>query len=181
MRGYMVLLLLMIPVFGACQVAPVPEPVIEWMEDPSKPPVPPPPPPGGHDSRLAALPLTKENARRVIVEATVWAPDGIGFGSEAHHTPRQAMKLLLEQPGAGDLFESLYQRAGTPGRLLTLCALHLGKDPRFERLAGPFVGSKEQVTAYISSCIGESRSAGDILAEISTTDACRDNPHGNLR
>jgi hypothetical protein len=110
----------------------------------------------------------------MIAEATVWAPDGIGLAPAARHTPRQAMTLLLEQPEAGGLFESLYQRAGTPGRPLALCALHLEKDPRFARLAAPFVGSTERVDTYVG-CMGESRSAGEILAKIRTTDLCQAN------
>ena len=162
--------------FAGCQVASPPEPALAWVRDSAEPrpqpDVAPGPPPGGHDYDLCKLPLTIENARRVVLEATVWAPDGFGL-ARWPHPPRASLQLLLRQPQSGELLEELYRGAATPGRLLVLCALHLGRDARFQRLAAPLVGSAEKVDTFVG-CSGISRTAGEILTAISTTDTCQD-------
>lgn len=172
MHARMIPLLLLMLTFGACQVAPVPDPDLDWVNDPSRPRPAPPPPPGAHDQELALLPLTPESARRTVVEATVWAPYGIGIAPSDRRGQLETLAFLLRQPHAGELLEEMYERAGTPGRLLALCALRRVHDDRFARLSAPLVGSRERVgTCY--GCICETEAAGDILAGITTGDVCR--------
>jgi hypothetical protein len=111
----------------------------------------------------------------VLVEATVFAPWGIGLGGR----PIQALaiNILLEQPSAADALEVIYQHAETAGRLLALCALRSVDPARFEKLAKPLAVSRDRVTTF-GGCIGTEQSASELLSEISNTRVCSEIPKG---
>src|SRR5207245_9968637 len=81
------------------------------------------PPPGGPDEAFLKLPrpLSVHDAKRVVIEATVFAPWGIGYGGR----PLQALALtvLLGQPSSRDILVDVYDHASLPGKLLALCGL----------------------------------------------------------
>ena len=164
---------LVILTVSACSPAPPPDPELSWVDKAPGPTEPPQPPPGGHDSQLEWLPtpLSVANARRVLTEATVWAPRGVGLA----HRPMQSMavKALLDQPRPGEVLEEVYQDSEMPGKLLALCGLRKADNERVMRLASPLLNSPQSLTVY-EGCIGEHRAVRDLVSEILKGSACED-------
>jgi len=160
---------------ASCDVPQPPDPPgIDWAKPVSARRLPT-PPPGDRDAAFENLaqPLSAHDARRVLVEATVFAPWGSGLGGR----PIQALAInvLLDQPLAADALEVIYQHAEPPGRLLALCGLQSIDPERFARLAQPLALSHDQVTTY-GGCIGVERTAGELLSEMATTPVCSEIP-----
>lgn len=165
----------------ACNAPPVNDPpTIQWARDWPTPPSPPPPPPGGNDIEFEKLPipLGVANARRVLTEATVYAPWGFGYRGR----PMQAMAInvLLDQPEGGDVLEAIYREAKTPGRLLALCGLRSADKRRFVILAAPFRRSTENVPVY-EGCTGWEETAAELVSQMDRTEVCSDIPKSKER
>jgi len=160
---------------ASCSGATPPDPPgIDWAK-PISARQPPPRPLGDRDAAFEKLPqpLSVRDARRVLIEATVFAPWGIGLGGRP--TQALAINVLLEQPLAADALEVIYQHAETPGRLLALCGLKSIDPTRFARLAQPLALSHDQVTSF-RGCIGVDRTAAELLSEMETTPVCSEIP-----
>jgi hypothetical protein len=142
---------------------------------------PPAPPPGDHDESFIKLPrpLSVPNAKRVITEATVFAPWGIGYGGR----PLQALALnvLLEQTTSRDILTDIYRQAGPPGQLLALCGLQSADPARFENLSERLVSPEREVYTYSGDCTGESHTIADVVAKIRSTSTCLDIPKSKKR
>jgi hypothetical protein len=137
---------------------------------------PPPPPPGAHDESFIKLPrpLNVTDAKRVLTEATVFAPWGIGYGGR----PIQALAInvLIEQTTSRALFNDIYRQAGIPGQLLALCGLQSSDRAQFETLSQALGSSEAEVYTYSGDCTGEAHTAAEIVAEIRVSSICRDIP-----
>jgi len=167
----------------SCSAPPVSDPPnIQWARDwPNPPPPPPPPPPPGeHDAKLAKLPLplSVANARRVLTEATIYAPWGFGF--EGRPMQALAINVLIEQPQGLDILETVYREANTPGRLLALCGLRATDKRRFILLSAPYRHSTEEVPVY-EGCNGWQETTTTIVSRMDTTDVCSGIPTAKER
>ena len=181
MRANVIFALAAAVVLASCGMpAPPDPPSLEWARRWPKPPPPPPPPPGQHDSELEKLPqpLSVADARRVLVEATIYAPWGFGLGGR----PMQALAInvILDQPsGAADL-ENVYRNAALSGRLLALCGLKSADPVRYASLASHLEHSRDEV-AISEGCTGRQKTAAEILSEVNATAVCTDIPRSKER
>ena len=134
------------------------------------------PPPGAHDESFIKLPrpLSVADAKRVLTEATVFAPWGIGYGGR----PIQALAInvLIEQTTSRDVFNDIYRQAGLPGQLLALCGLQSSDRAQFETLSQALGASEAEVYTYSGDCTGETHTAAEIVAKIRGTSICGDIP-----
>lgn len=149
-----------------------PEPQgIAWVRN-TEPKIPP-PPAGTVDGSFMELPvpLSMANAKRVIVEATVFAPWGFGLGGQTRQV--EALNTLLAQPNANQILLDVYDNSATSGRLLALCGLEVTDPVSYARLARTLSESTETAVTY-DGCLGFTRSAADLLAEIRQSNTCQE-------
>jgi hypothetical protein len=138
------------------------------------------PPPGDHDESFVKLPrpLSVPDAKRVLAEATVFAPWGIGYGGR----PLQALALnvVLEQPNSKVILNDIYRQAEPPGQLLALCGFQSADPRQFIFLSEGIANPEREVVTY-SGCIGDSQAIADIISELRTTSVCLDIPRSKKR
>ncbi len=147
---------------------------------PSPPEEPPPPPPGTRDDELSYLPvpLSVEDARLVLTEATVYAPWGVGRDElRERGRPMQALAItvLQRQADAAGEFEAVFARASAaPGKVLALCGLRAVDDMRFERLARGLTTSTTPVAdVRFEDCVpGCGTTLGHAVTEIREGKEC---------
>lgn len=178
MRARLVLGFMAVPAILSCSVSPLHDPPgLEWVDRVSAAGLVPPPPPDCYFPPFS-LPLNASDAGRLLAEAPVFAPWGVGYGGR----PLQALAInvLLTQPNATARLEGFYRTADPPGRLLALCALQSADPGRFSELSKSLTKSTQQVIAY-SGGDGRYATVSGVLAEMLTTPVCIDIPKSEER
>jgi hypothetical protein len=122
--------------------------------------------------------LNIADAKRVLVEATVFAPWGIGYGGR----PIQALAIntILERASAQEILEQVYQEAKLPGQLLAMCGLQTASPKKFKDYADRLLFRKEQVVTY-SGCFAETQPVVEFISLMVNTPICLDIPKSRER
>lgn len=115
------------------------------------------------------LPLSVANAKRVLVEATIFAPWGFADGGRTRQVP--AVRTLLAQPNAGQLLREVYSQSGAAGRILTLCGLEVTDAESHERFSRALLQSSDTVHIY-EGCIGHDYSTAEVLKQALSDHTC---------
>lgn len=153
---------------------------IETMQPPTDLPArrdePPAPPPGDHDESFIKLPrpLSVPNAKRVLSEARVFAPWGIGYGGR----PIQALALnvVLQQPTSREILNDIYRQSSQPGQLLALCGCQTADPERFTSLSDQLANDQTEIVAYWGDCSPDYTTVSNIISKLRNTTICRDIP-----
>jgi hypothetical protein len=89
-------------------------------------------------------PDDREQAFRILLSTTTHAGRRVGAGGNESEQAK-AFQTLVRQPDARDLFEDLFRRARTAGKLYALVAFREINARRFDELAAPLTKSDEEV------------------------------------